>query len=87
MDMETLASDVVSPAVTALPDTEIVRRVRAGENALFEILMRRHNQRVYRVVHAVVKDEADVEDVMQQAYISVFTHLHQFEERSQFSTC
>ena len=86
MDMETLASDVVSPAVTALPDTEIVRRVRAGENALFEILMRRHNHRVYRVVHAVVKDEADVEDVMQQAYISVFTHLHQFEERSQFST-
>ena len=48
--------------------------------------MRRHNQRVYRVVRAVVKDEADVEDVMQQAYINVFTHLHQFEERSRFST-
>ena len=86
MDMDTLAPDVVSPAVTALPDTEVVRRVRAGEHALFEILMRRHNQRVYRVVRAVVKDEADVEDVMQQAYISVFTHLHQFEGRSQFST-
>jgi RNA polymerase sigma-70 factor (ECF subfamily) len=86
MDMETLASDVVSPGFAVLPDTEIVRRVRAGENALFEILMRRHNQRVYRVVRAVVKDEADVEDVMQQAYINVFTHLHQFAERSQFST-
>ena len=48
--------------------------------------MRRHNQRVYRVVRAVLKDEADVEDVMQQAYINVFTHLHQFEERSKFST-
>ena len=47
--------------------------------------MRRHNQRVYRVVRAVVKDEADVEDVMQQAYINAFTHLHQFEDRSQFS--
>jgi len=84
MDMETLASDVVSPGFAVLPDTEIVRRVRAGENALFEILTRRHNQRVYRVVRAVVKDEADVEDVMQQAYINVFTHLHQFAERSQF---
>jgi RNA polymerase sigma-70 factor (ECF subfamily) len=41
---------------------------------------------VFRVVRAVVKDEADVEDVMQQAYISAFTHLHQFQERSQFST-
>jgi RNA polymerase sigma-70 factor, ECF subfamily len=48
--------------------------------------MRRHNQRVYRVVRAVVKDEADVEDVMQQAYINTFTHLHQFEDRSRFST-
>jgi RNA polymerase sigma-70 factor (ECF subfamily) len=71
---------------TALPDSEIVKRVCAGESALFEILMRRHNQRVYRAARAVVKDEAEVEDVMQQAYINAFTHLHQFEERSQFST-
>jgi len=60
--------------------------VRAGDRALFEILMRRHNQRLYRAARAVVKDERDVEDVMQQAYINAFTHLHQFEERSQFST-
>jgi RNA polymerase sigma-70 factor, ECF subfamily len=80
MTVETFGS------VAALPDTDIVRRVRAGEGALFEILMRRHNQRVYRAVRAIVRDEADVEDVMQQAYINVFTHLHQFEERSQFST-
>ena len=92
MGMETLASDrperpdrlVALPS--ALTDAEIVARVRAGDSALFEILMRRHNQRVYRVVRAVLKDEADVEDVMQQAYINVFTHLHQFEERSKFST-
>jgi RNA polymerase sigma-70 factor (ECF subfamily) len=77
---------VLTGAVSVLPDTEIVRRVRAGEHALFEILMRRHNQRVYRVARAVVKNEAEVEDVMQQAYISAFTHLHQFEERAQFST-
>jgi RNA polymerase sigma-70 factor, ECF subfamily len=78
--------DVTSPSIAELPDTEIVSRVRAGDTALFELLMRRHNQRVYRMVRAVLKDEADVEDVMQQAYINAFTHLHQFEERSQFST-
>jgi RNA polymerase sigma-70 factor, ECF subfamily len=73
-------------SLTALPDTEIVKRVVAGERALFEILMRRHNQRLYRAARAIVKDEYEVEDVMQQAYFNAFTHLHQFGERSQFST-
>jgi RNA polymerase sigma-70 factor (ECF subfamily) len=69
-----------------MTDAEIVGRVRAGETALFEVLMRRHNQRVYRVARAVLKDESEAEDVMQQAYINAYTHLHQFEDRSQFST-
>jgi RNA polymerase sigma-70 factor (ECF subfamily) len=74
-------------AVTAtLPDAEVVRRIRAGETGLYEILMRRHNQRVYRTIRAVLKDEAEVEDAMQQAYINAFRHLHQFEERAKFST-
>ena len=71
------------PEVT---DEEVVRRVRAGEPALFEILVRRHNQRLFRVARAILKDEAEAEDVMQQAYVNAYTHLHQFEERSQFST-
>jgi RNA polymerase sigma-70 factor (ECF subfamily) len=74
------------PSPSTLPDAEVVRRVRAGDRALFEILMRRHNQRLYRAARAVVKDENEVEDVMQQAYINAFLHLHQFEERSQFAT-
>jgi RNA polymerase sigma-70 factor (ECF subfamily) len=86
MTMETLEWNGTSAAVAGLSDSDIVRRVRAGESALFEILMRRHNQRVYRAVRAVVKREAEVEDVMQQAYVNAFTHLHQFEQRSQFST-
>src|SRR3954470_22621367 len=76
----------VPSATSTLPDSELVRRVRAGERALFEVLMRRHNQRIYRAARAVVKDETEVEDVMQQAYINAFTHLDQFEERSEFST-
>jgi len=72
--------------VSALTDSEIVKRVRAGDRALFEVLMRRHNQRVYRAARAIVKDESEAEDVMQQAYLNAFTHLGQFEERAQFST-
>jgi RNA polymerase sigma-70 factor (ECF subfamily) len=73
-------------AASALPDSEVVRLVRGGEAALFEILVRRHNRRMYRVARSVVKDEDEVEDVMQQAYLNAFTHLDQFEERAQFST-
>ena len=82
------SASTVDPSLPALPlaDGEIVRRIREGESALFEVLMRRHNQRVYRTARSVLKDEAEVEDVMQQAYINAFTHLHQFEERAQFST-
>jgi RNA polymerase sigma-70 factor (ECF subfamily) len=75
-----------APPLSVLSDVEIVERVRGGDRPLFEILMRRHNQRIYRAVRAIVKDETEAEDVMQQAYINAFTHLHQFEERSQFST-
>lgn len=69
-----------------LSDAEIVQRVRSGDLASFEILMRRHNQRIYRAARAILRDETEVEDVMQQAYVNAFTHLDQFEERSLFST-
>jgi len=72
--------------VDSLPDSEIVKRVRAGDRALFEILMRRHNQQIYRAARAILKNETEVEDVMQQAYINAYLHLDQFEERSRFST-
>ncbi|HET7434632.1 MAG TPA: RNA polymerase sigma factor [Thermoanaerobaculia bacterium] len=69
-----------------MSDEEVVRRVVAGETAMFEILMRRYNQRVYRVVRSIVRDDAEAEDVMQQAYMNAFVHLKQFEVRSRFST-
>jgi RNA polymerase sigma-70 factor (ECF subfamily) len=78
---------VAGPARAGLPsDEEIALRVRAGETALFEVLMRRHNQRLYRTIRSLLKDEAEIEDAMQQAYIQAFTHLDQFEGGAQFST-
>lgn len=69
-----------------LPDAEVVHRVRGGEVALFEILMRRYNQRLYRAARSIVKDEDEAEDVMQQAYVNAFQHLDQFADRSSFAT-
>jgi RNA polymerase sigma-70 factor (ECF subfamily) len=73
-------------AFTAEPDESLVRRVCAGETACFELLMRRHNERIYRTVRAVLGDDADAEDVMQQAYVSAYQHLAAFEGRARFST-
>jgi RNA polymerase sigma-70 factor (ECF subfamily) len=70
----------------ALSDEEVVGRIRAGEPALFEILMRRYNQRIYRVARAIVRDDSEAEDVMQQAYVNAYTHLDQFAGRAKFST-
>jgi RNA polymerase sigma-70 factor (ECF subfamily) len=86
MSMKLVDTSVASSPTAVLPDMEIIRKIRQGETALFEVLMRRHNQRVYRAVRAVMNEEVDVEDVMQQAYINAFTHLYQFEERALFST-
>src|ERR1051326_7659158 len=73
-------------AQSELRDEEVVARVLAGETALFEILMRRYNQRLYRVSRAIIGDDAETEDVMQEAYVRAYTHLNQFEGRSRFAT-
>ena len=72
---------------TAYPgDEEIVARVVAGDTSLFEVLMRRHNTRLYRTVRSIVKDETEVEDVMQQTYVAAFGSLRQFAGTAKFST-
>jgi len=70
----------------ALSDAEVVGRVRDGETALFEILMRRYNQHLYRVARTILRDDGEAEDVMQQAYVNAYVHLDQFAGRASFST-
>ena len=79
-----LPGDATTPFDAA--DEALVDRARGGDAAAFELLMRRHNRRVYRAVRSVLREGADVEDVMQQAYVQAFTHLDQFEGASRWST-
>ena len=69
-----------------LSDEEVVARVLAGETALFEIVMRRYNQRLYRVARAILRNDTEAEDVMQDAYVRAYEHLAQFAGKAQFST-
>ena len=81
-----LVSGAVLDRWTALSDEQIVSRVIEGQTALFEVLMRRHNEAVYRAARAIVRDEREAEDVMQQAYVNAFTHLRQFNGAARFPT-
>jgi RNA polymerase sigma-70 factor (ECF subfamily) len=67
-------------------DEDLVNDVRAGHLASFEVLMRRYNQRLFRVARAVVRDDDEAQDVAQQAYVNAYLHLDQFESRARFST-
>jgi RNA polymerase sigma-70 factor (ECF subfamily) len=67
-------------------DAELVDRVRAGETGLYEMLMRRYNQRLFRVIRSVVNTDTEAEDVLQEAWVSAYEHLDQFAGRASFST-
>ena len=69
-----------------LSDEEVVRRILQGETALFELIMRRYNQRLYRVARAILRDDSEAEDVVQDAYVRAYQHLAQFAGRSRFAT-
>jgi len=67
-------------------DEQIVERVLAGETELYEVIMRRYNQRLYRVVISILRNEDETEDTLQEAYVRAYQHLGQFERRAAFST-
>jgi len=70
----------------ALSDSEVVARVCAGDTALFELLMRRHNQRIFRALRAILKNDAEAEDALQECYVRAYRELHTFRGQAQVST-
>lgn len=81
--MNTVADDSQKQVIS---DDEIVRKVVAGEKHLYEIIMRRYNARLFRIGMSIVNNDADVEDIMQVAYIKAYEHLHKFDYRAGFGT-
>ena len=86
--LSTSSSDAVAAPIQAgaLTDEDVVVRVRAGDTHLFEVLMRRYNQRLFRAARAILQNDADAEDAVQQTYLNAYRHLDQFEGRARFST-
>src|SRR3546814_15478814 len=73
-------------AWSTLPDAELVALARRGQRGAFRELMQRCNQRLFRVARAVVRDDAEAEDVVQEAYTHAFAGLSTFRGESSLST-
>ena len=67
-------------------ETDLVEAARAGNGAAFEAIMRRHNRLLFRTARAILKDEAEAEDAVQEAYIKAFSKLSTFAGKASLST-
>lgn len=67
-------------------DAQLVGRIVDGDPACFELLMRRHNRGLFRIARAIVADQAEAEDVLQNSYLRAYSNLHRFEGRSALRT-
>lgn len=74
------------PQTSLITNEQLLQRILNGEKELFELLMKRNNQQLYRVIKSYIKEEEATHDVMQNTYIKVYTHLAQFHQDASFST-
>lgn len=84
MTMNLAVANATQPISNA--DAELVRSVVAGDRHAFELLMRRHNRRLYRLARATLRDDSDAEDALQEAYLSAFSKMSQFRGEAALST-
>jgi RNA polymerase sigma-70 factor, ECF subfamily len=72
--------------IEGLSDEELVEIARQGSENAIRLLVKRNNRRLFRVARAVVRDDAEAEDIVQETYVSAFTKLDSFRGNSRFST-
>jgi RNA polymerase sigma-70 factor (ECF subfamily) len=75
-----------APNPSSLDDDALLRRIRAGDRDAFTDLMRRFNRRLYRVARSVLRDDAEAEDALQDAYLQAYRALPTFRGESALGT-
>ena len=72
--------------LASLPEPELAERIAGGDQVAFEALMRRFNARLFRVARTILRDDADAEDALQDAYIEAYRHMGDFRGASALGT-
>jgi RNA polymerase sigma-70 factor, ECF subfamily len=70
----------------AVGERKLVERAKSGDQLAFRVIMERHNRRLYRVARAVLKDDTEAEDVVQETYLRAFSNLSKFRGESSLTT-
>jgi RNA polymerase sigma-70 factor, ECF subfamily len=69
-----------------LPDDELVRRIALGDREALGFLMLRYNQKLYRTARSILKDDAEAEDTVQEAYLLAYRSIGRFRGVAKIST-
>lgn len=72
--------------MSTIDDTELVTRLKAGDQTAYALLVEEHANRVYRLALRMLGNEADAEDVLQETFLSAFKSIDSFQERSSVGT-
>lgn len=75
-----------SAAPEPATDAELARRIAAGDQQAFVLLMRRHNQLLFRTARSILRDDRDAEDALQEAYLHAYRSIGQFRGDARLST-
>ena len=84
--MDQAAASAPRPAPEEVGDSALVARIVAGDGAAFELLMRRHNRRLYRIARSMLRNGADAEDALQESYLRAYNSLGEFRGESSLAT-
>ncbi|WP_027664555.1 RNA polymerase sigma factor [Rhizobium leguminosarum] len=74
------------PQISTLSDADLVPLAKMGDEPAIRTIVQRHNQRLFRTARAVIRNDAEAEDVVQAAYVKAFTNLATFRGDAQLST-
>jgi RNA polymerase sigma-70 factor (ECF subfamily) len=86
MAIRTASQPPTALPASAIDDAELVRRIGRRDQAAFEIMMRRHNGKLFRVARAILRDDAEAEDALQDAYLEAYRHIDEFRGGARLST-
>jgi RNA polymerase sigma-70 factor (ECF subfamily) len=67
-------------------EEKIIELIKNGDTKQYELIIRKYNQRLYRIARAIIKEDSEVEDILQDTYLKAYQALSQFQNKSQFST-